>query len=86
VNALTWCLDKKTFVRMQGSTTPLDDRDLGLLTYLFPNLDPWGSAVSMSQTVPLNSIYLSNDKSGTCYFKTTPLFVPIQTSLMCVGI
>jgi hypothetical protein len=40
--ALAWCLDSKRFIKMQSGTKLLDDCEPGLLTYLFPNLDPWG--------------------------------------------
>lgn len=41
-SALAWCLDKKTFVKMQSNSHLLSESDPGMLTYLFPNLDPWG--------------------------------------------
>jgi hypothetical protein len=40
--AVAWCLDKKQFIRMQSSSKFMSDRDPGLLTYAFPNRDPWG--------------------------------------------
>ncbi|KAJ7126132.1 hypothetical protein C8R44DRAFT_830719 [Mycena epipterygia] len=41
-SAVAWCLDKKTFVQMQTTSKFMTDNDPGLLTYTFPNLDPWG--------------------------------------------
>lgn len=40
--ALAWCLDGKKFVRVRGTTALLDSRHPGLMTFLFPHLDPWG--------------------------------------------
>lgn len=40
--ALAWCLARKKFMKMQGGTGLLSERDPGFLTYLFPHLDPWG--------------------------------------------
>lgn len=40
--ALAWCLDSKKFIRVRGTTSLLDSRHPGLLTFLFPHLDPWG--------------------------------------------
>lgn len=41
-SALSWCLDRKRFLRMQSGSKFISDRDPGLLTYTFPQLDPWG--------------------------------------------
>lgn len=41
-SALTWCLDRKKFIQMQSGSKFITDRDPGLLTYTFPQLDPWG--------------------------------------------
>ena len=43
-SALAWCLSRKKFIKMQGGSQLLSDRDPGMLTYLFPHLDPWGIA------------------------------------------
>ncbi|KDQ65223.1 hypothetical protein JAAARDRAFT_53078 [Jaapia argillacea MUCL 33604] len=40
--ALAWCLDRKKFIKMCGGTKLISDREPGLLTFLFPNLDTWG--------------------------------------------
>ncbi|KAJ7084456.1 hypothetical protein B0H15DRAFT_923742 [Mycena belliarum] len=40
--AVAWCLDKKSFVKMQTGSKFITDRDPGLLTFTFPALDPWG--------------------------------------------
>ncbi|KAJ7070423.1 hypothetical protein B0H15DRAFT_763587, partial [Mycena belliarum] len=40
--AVTWCLDKKNFVKMQSGSKFISDRDPGLLTFTFPAMDPWG--------------------------------------------
>lgn len=40
--ALAWCTDRKKYIRMRGSASLLDSKHPGLLTYLFPHLDPWG--------------------------------------------
>ena len=40
--ALAWCLAQKKFLRMQSGPNSFSDHDPGLLTYLFPHLDPWG--------------------------------------------
>lgn len=56
--ALAWALDKKKFIRMQSGSMLLTDKDPGMLTYLFPNLDPWGiggfyqSARTPAQHIP----------------------------------
>ncbi|KAJ6582539.1 hypothetical protein DFH09DRAFT_1245965 [Mycena vulgaris] len=41
-SAVAWCLDKKSFVQMQSTSKFMSDNDPGLLTFAFPNLDPWG--------------------------------------------
>ena len=41
-SALAWCLDRKQFIKMQSGSQLLSDRDPGLLTFVFPHLDPWG--------------------------------------------
>ncbi|KAJ7142798.1 hypothetical protein C8R44DRAFT_827591 [Mycena epipterygia] len=41
-SAVAWCLDKNNFVKMQSGSKFVSDRDTGLLTFAFPNLDPWG--------------------------------------------
>ncbi|KAJ7127827.1 hypothetical protein C8R44DRAFT_830311 [Mycena epipterygia] len=41
-SAVAWCLDKHNYIKMQSGSRFLSDRDAGLLTYAFPNLDPWG--------------------------------------------
>ncbi|KAF8143048.1 hypothetical protein K438DRAFT_1634389, partial [Mycena galopus ATCC 62051] len=41
-SAVSWCLDKKNYVKMQAGSTFLSDRDPGFLTFCFPTLDPWG--------------------------------------------
>jgi hypothetical protein len=43
-SALAWCLSRKKYIKMQGGTTLLSDRDPAMLTYIFPHLDPWGIA------------------------------------------
>ncbi|TFK57005.1 hypothetical protein OE88DRAFT_1709437 [Heliocybe sulcata] len=40
--ALAWCLDKKKFIRVRAGSAFVDDRDPGLLSWMFPHLDPWG--------------------------------------------
>ncbi|KAJ7088870.1 hypothetical protein B0H15DRAFT_763245, partial [Mycena belliarum] len=40
--AVTWCLDKKSFVKLQTGSKFITDKDPGLLTFTFPALDPWG--------------------------------------------
>ncbi|KAJ7130143.1 hypothetical protein C8R44DRAFT_613545, partial [Mycena epipterygia] len=40
--ALAWCLDKKKFIKMQSGSKFMSERDVGMLTYTFPHLDPWG--------------------------------------------
>ncbi|KAJ7119793.1 hypothetical protein C8R44DRAFT_544496, partial [Mycena epipterygia] len=40
--ALAWCLDKKKFIKMQSGSKFISERDIGMLTYTFPHLDPWG--------------------------------------------
>jgi hypothetical protein len=40
--ALAWCLDKKKYISMCSSSKFISDRDPGLLTFNFPQLDPWG--------------------------------------------
>jgi len=37
--AIAHCLDRKKFIHMQSGSNLLNDRDEGLMTYLFPNLD-----------------------------------------------
>ncbi|KAJ7090623.1 hypothetical protein C8R44DRAFT_648096, partial [Mycena epipterygia] len=41
-STVAWCLDKQNFIKMQSGSKFLSDRDPGLLTFAFPNLDPWG--------------------------------------------
>ena len=41
-NALSWCLDGKTFVKSSSGSKLISDSDPGLLSFLFPALDPWG--------------------------------------------
>ena len=40
--ALSWCLDGKQFIKSTAGSQLICDRDEGLLTFLFPHLDPWG--------------------------------------------
>ncbi|KAH7908086.1 hypothetical protein BJ138DRAFT_983955, partial [Hygrophoropsis aurantiaca] len=40
--ALARCLDRTRYVQMRSGTRLIDDRDPGLLTWLFPHLDPFG--------------------------------------------
>ncbi|KAJ6517153.1 hypothetical protein DFH09DRAFT_804697, partial [Mycena vulgaris] len=40
--ALAWCLEKKKFIKMQSGSKFVSERDVGMLTYTFPHLDPWG--------------------------------------------
>ncbi|KAJ6572654.1 hypothetical protein B0H10DRAFT_1964367 [Mycena sp. CBHHK59/15] len=42
VLAVVWCLDKKNYIWMQSDCKFISDRDPGLLTFTFPQLDPWG--------------------------------------------
>ena len=51
-DALVWCLDRKNFICMQSGSTMLQDSHPGLLTYLFPNLDPWGIGGFLEQRRP----------------------------------
>jgi hypothetical protein len=39
---ISWCLDRKWFVRIQSRSTAVNDKDPGLLSSLFPHLDCWG--------------------------------------------
>lgn len=39
--AISWCLDRKRFVKVQSGTKAVNDRDPALLSSLFPHLDPW---------------------------------------------
>ncbi|KAJ7216138.1 hypothetical protein C8J57DRAFT_1538105 [Mycena rebaudengoi] len=41
-SAVAWCLDKKQFIKTQSGSKFMSDRDSNLLTYTFPNLNPWG--------------------------------------------
>ena len=41
-NALSWCLDGKKFVKSSSGSKLISDSDPGLLSFLFPALDPWG--------------------------------------------
>lgn len=43
-SALAWCLSRKKFIKIQGGSELLSDRDPAMLTFLFPHLDPWGIA------------------------------------------
>ncbi|KAJ7774867.1 hypothetical protein B0H16DRAFT_1303004, partial [Mycena metata] len=40
--AVSWCLDRHNFIKMQTGSKFVTDRDPGLLTFTFPALDPWG--------------------------------------------
>ncbi|KAJ7837629.1 hypothetical protein B0H13DRAFT_1651486 [Mycena leptocephala] len=41
-SALAWCLDYKKFINMQPGSSFISEKDYGMLTYVFPHLDPWG--------------------------------------------
>ncbi|KAI0050690.1 hypothetical protein FA95DRAFT_1581066 [Auriscalpium vulgare] len=40
--ALQWCLDRKPFVAVRRGSALFPDRDPRMLTFCFPNLDPYG--------------------------------------------
>ncbi|KAJ7144604.1 hypothetical protein C8R44DRAFT_865509 [Mycena epipterygia] len=85
-SAVAWCLDKQNFIKMQSGSKFLSDRDPGLLTFAFPNLDPWGiggfhepnrsdsQRISFAQQV--KNLLLESD--GT--FQWDPNFVSVGTS------
>ncbi|EGN96691.1 hypothetical protein SERLA73DRAFT_75563 [Serpula lacrymans var. lacrymans S7.3] len=40
--SLSQVLDGGNFLKMQSGSQFINDRDQGLMSYLFPHLDPWG--------------------------------------------
>lgn len=60
-SALAWCLSRKKFIKMNGGSQLLSDRDPAMLTYLFPHLDPWG-LVGFYQSQRTASQYISFER------------------------